>query len=206
MSKTSAIPTPLPGRRERKKLALRDKLCQETLQLIERHGIDGTTIDAICDCADIAKKTFYNYYSSKHDLLIDICQSQLLNRSEVLIADAQASSPDMAAQLDYMLIVMSERNRHAGNLERELIDYLVGSLSSNLAAGARQLTFMNNCFTRFFKAGEEQLKPGLSPDFCAEMLVGMINAVTLNWLHDDQYDTHSRYRQLLNYVKDSMLK
>ena len=206
MNKINAVPESLPGRRERKKLALRDKLCEETMQLVERHGIEGTTIDAICDCADIAKKTFYNYYSSKHDLLIEICQTQLLNRSQGLISEALASSDDMAAQLDYMLIIMSERNRHAGNLERELIDYMVGRLSSNLAAGAGQLTFMNQCFLRFFKAGEQQLKPGLTPDFCAEMMVGMINAVTLNWLHDDQYDTREKYLQLLNYIKDSMLK
>jgi AcrR family transcriptional regulator len=206
MSEVSAEPVVLMGRRERKKLALRDKICEESLQLIELHGIDGTTIDAICDCTDIAKKTFYNYYGSKHDLLIDICQSQLLNRTEELIAESLASGDDVRVQLDYMLIVMAERNRQAGKLERELIDYMVGSLSSNLAAGAGQLTFMNECFLRFFSAGQHQLKIGLTPVFCAEMMVGMVNAVTLNWLHNDQYDTHNKYQLLLNYVKDSMLK
>ena len=44
------------------------------------------------------------------------------------------------------------------------------------------------------------------PEFCAEMMVGMINAVTLNWLHDDQYDTFNKYQLLLAYAKDSMLK
>ena len=44
------------GRRERKKQAVREKILEETLGLIATHGIDGTTIDAICDCADIASR------------------------------------------------------------------------------------------------------------------------------------------------------
>lgn len=206
MSESSIAPAELLGHRERKKQAQRDRIGVETMQLIGRHGIDGTTIDAICDCSDISKKTFYNYYAAKHDLLLDICQSQLLNRTDSLITEAMARSSQLASQLDYILIVMSERNRQAGDMERELIDYMVGSLSSNLAEGAGQLSFMNGCFQRFFEQGKDQLKPGLTADFCAEMIVGMINAVTLNWLHNDQYDTHNKFQLLLQYTKDSMLR
>ncbi len=206
MNDVAAVPVELLGRRERKKQALRDKLCVETMDLIGRNGIEGTTIDTICERADIAKKTFYNYYSSKHELLLDICQVQLLQRSELLIDEALASSRQLAAQLDYILIAMAERNRQAGKLERGLVDYLVGNLSSNLAEGAGQSTFMNACFVRLFSAAEEQLKPGLTVEFCAEMVVGMVNALTLNWLHDDQYDTGNKFRMMLDYVKDSMLK
>lgn len=204
--KEAAAPTELIGLRERKKLAQRDKICEETLQLIERHGIEGTTIDAICDCSDIAKKTFYNYYGSKHDLMLDICQSRLLNRIDGLIVEAQQISPDLALQLDHLFFVMMERNRIAGDLERELIDYMVGTLSSNITVGAGQLTFMNACFTQLFEACREQLNDELTPDFCAEMIVGMTNALTLNWLHNDDYDAESRYQILLSYVKNSMLK
>lgn len=206
MSKSGIVPAELLGRREQKKQAQRDRIDQETMQLIARHGIDGTTIEAICDCSEISKKTFYNYYGSKHDLLLEICQSELLNRTDSLITAAIATSPKLAAQLDYILIVMSERNRQAGHLERELIDYLVGSLSINLAAGAGQLTFMNDCFLRLFTHSKAQLKAGLTADFCAEMMVGMINAVTLNWLHNDQYDTHNKLQLLRQYIKDSMLR
>lgn len=196
----------LVGRRERKKQAQRQNICDETLLLIGRHGVEGTTIDAICDCADIAKKTFYNYYSSKHDLMLDICQNTLLNRADTLINEALYESEDLAQQLEYVCQVMMERNRNAGKLERELIDYMVGSLSSNLDIGAGQLVFMNRCFTRLFESGREQLKPELSPDFCAEMIVGMLNALTLNWLHEENYDTQKKYRMLVDYVKHSMLK
>ncbi|WP_235015230.1 TetR/AcrR family transcriptional regulator [Oceanicoccus sp. KOV_DT_Chl] len=200
------LSTELVGRRERKKQLQRDRICDEAMQLIGLHGVEGTTIDAICDCADIAKKTFYNYYCSKHDLLSDICQSKLLNQTAILVDEALMQSDDLAVQLDYVFAVMASRNRQAGKLERELIDYMVGNLSSNRAEGAGQLSFMNDYFLRLFSASNEHLKEGLTADFCAEMLVGMVNAVTLNWLNNEDYNTQQKYRQLQRYAKESFLK
>jgi hypothetical protein len=83
---------------------------------------------------------------------------------------------------------------------------MVGSLSDNRRDGGGQLTFMNECFLRLYRAGEDQLKPGLTPQFCAEMTVGMSNAITLNWLHDKQYDTEHNFLMLLAFIRDSMLR
>ncbi|WP_296433814.1 TetR/AcrR family transcriptional regulator [Zhongshania sp.] len=200
------LPVVQLGRRERKKKAVRENICEQTLHLISRYGVDGITIDAICDCVDIAKKTFYNYYGSKHDLLVDICQSELLQRTDDLITEAIAQSDELAVQLDFILSVLATRNSTASKLERELIGYLVGSLSTNMSQGAGQLQFMSNCYHRLFNHSKEQLKAGLSPQFCAEMTVGMTNVITLNWLHDDHYDTSARFQSLQRFLKDSMLK
>ena len=155
------------GRRERKKLELRDKICEETMRLIARHGIEGTTIDAICDCADIAKKTFYNYYSAKHDLLIDICQSNLLDRSEALIAAALQQGHSLSERLDYVFAEMVNNNHQAGFLEKQLIEYLVANMGVNKSQGAGQLQFMNDCFEQLFASSPKELRNGLSPTFCA---------------------------------------
>ncbi len=200
------MPVATLGRRERKKQLVRDRIWEETIFLIEREGVEGTTIDAICDCVDIARKTFYNYYSSKHDLLIDICQVQLLNRTDKLVNEALAKSDQLSSQLDTIFTVFAERNRSAGRLDRELIDYMVGSLSDNRSEGGGQLTFMNECFGRLYRAGQDQLKTGLTPIFCAEMTVGMTNAITLNWLHNERYDTENKFLELLSFIKASMLQ
>ena len=151
------------GRRERKKKAVRENICEQTLHLISRYGVEGITIDAICDCVDIAKKTFYNYYSSKHDLLVDICQAELLQRTNDLITEAIAQSDDLGAQLEFVLGVLATRNSTASKLERELIGYLVSSLSTNMNQGAGQLQFMNDCFFRLYDHSKAQLKAGSQP-------------------------------------------
>jgi AcrR family transcriptional regulator len=194
------------GLRERKKQAVRDRILEETLVLIGQHGIDGTTIDAICECADIAKKTFYNYYSAKHDLVIDICESLLLKRMGAAVDEALASDRSLPAQWDHIFEEIAERNTRVGVLEKRLIEFMVSNLAANPAEGAGQLTTMNDYWLALYQHHSKELRPGLSPEFCAEMTVGMSNAITLNWLHQDDYDAVQRYRQLASYLKTSMLK
>lgn len=200
------MPVAQLGRRERKKKAVRDSICNETIKLIERHGVDGLTIDAICDCVDIAKKTFYNYYASKHELLLDLCQMVLLQGTEAMMLEVMHSGKSVPDQLAAITAVIAKRDRDAGGLERELIAYSVNAMSTNLQQGAGQLAYVNRMFLAFFQHNRAALKQELSPEFCAEMTVGMFNAVTLNWLHNKDYDSASRFATLLGYLQRSMLK
>jgi len=105
------------GLRERKKQAVRDRILEETLVLIGQHGIDGTTIDAICECAAIAKKTLYNYYSAKHDLATDLCQSLLPKRMAAAIDDTLASARRLPEQWEHIVPDIAERTNLAGVAE-----------------------------------------------------------------------------------------
>lgn len=199
------MPASQLGRRERKKKAVRDTIRKETLRLIGRHGVEGLTIDAICDCVDIAKKTFYNYYATKHDLMVELCQEELLQRTDQLIDEVLDSGKSLEQQLSHIVEVFINREQLAGGVERELIAYSVGTMSANISQGASQLAFINSSFLRLYERNSKDLKPGLSPVFCAEMTVGMFNAITLNWVHDEDYDSETRYRELLAFIKSSML-
>jgi AcrR family transcriptional regulator len=51
--------------RERKKQHTRRALHDAARQLIERQGLDGTTIEQICAAVDVSPRTFFNYFPSK---------------------------------------------------------------------------------------------------------------------------------------------
>ncbi len=53
------------GGRERKKLATRAALREAALRLALRDGVDRVTVDQIAAEADIAVRTFFNYFSSR---------------------------------------------------------------------------------------------------------------------------------------------
>ena len=199
------MPASQLGRRERKKLAVRESIRKETLRLIELHGVEGLTIDAICDCVDVAKKTFYNYYATKHDLMAELVQAELLQSTAQLIDDAIACGKPFKEQLRDIIDVFVHREQYAGGVERELIAYSVGALSANLKQGGVQLAEINGIFLRLFEHNKTALRPGLSVAFCAEMTVGMLNAITLNWVHDPDYDSAHRYAELLEFLSASML-
>lgn len=53
------------GLRERKKQKARIAIEKAALELVLEHGYDGTTVEDICERAEVSKKTFFNYFPSK---------------------------------------------------------------------------------------------------------------------------------------------
>jgi AcrR family transcriptional regulator len=64
----AALPT---SHRERKKLATRWAIHDAAFDLVENHGLAGTTVEAISERAGVAPRTFWSYFSSKEDAVIN---------------------------------------------------------------------------------------------------------------------------------------
>ena len=73
---------PQPGRVERRRARVRQRILQVVEKLTEARGIDDVTIDDIAEGADVARRTFYHYFESKHDVLVPIARARTraLNR------------------------------------------------------------------------------------------------------------------------------
>lgn len=66
-----SLAAPASTHRERKKLATREAIHAAAFELVDRHGLSGTTIEAISDRAGVAPRTFWSYFSSKEDAVIN---------------------------------------------------------------------------------------------------------------------------------------
>jgi AcrR family transcriptional regulator len=53
------------GRRERKRLALRGRLCAAALELFSAHGYEVVSMTDIADRVDVARATVFNYFPRK---------------------------------------------------------------------------------------------------------------------------------------------
>jgi AcrR family transcriptional regulator len=58
------------GARARKRREIMDRLSQAAIQLFIDRGVEQTTIDDITESAGIARRTFFNYFESKEDVLL----------------------------------------------------------------------------------------------------------------------------------------
>jgi len=63
--------SPPLGLRERKKIKLRRSVQREALRLFADHGYENTTVEQIADAADISTTTFYRYFPTKEDVVLD---------------------------------------------------------------------------------------------------------------------------------------
>ena len=141
---------PEPGRRERKKIALRAAIKTHCAELIEAQGVEGATVEAICDAVDISKKTFYNYFASKDALIVELCQSHLLadigaNIETVTTTGGSCAEQldlifsgmfggQLAVELDLIFSGMFDGQLAASRFDLALIDYLVSNFASNRGA------------------------------------------------------------------------
>jgi AcrR family transcriptional regulator len=64
-------------RMARRKLATRQRIVREAIELFGRQGFDGTKIEDIVVRADVAKGTFFNYFPRKEALLTHLIEQRL---------------------------------------------------------------------------------------------------------------------------------
>ncbi|GGO21705.1 TetR family transcriptional regulator [Micromonospora parathelypteridis] len=84
------------GLRERKKAATRLALHEAALSLAAEQGFDGLTVEAIADAANVSRRTFSNYFSSKEEALFH-GDTRRLRRLLQLIGEQPVDEPPWAA-------------------------------------------------------------------------------------------------------------
>ena len=86
----SAPTNPPPGLRERKKIKLRRAIQTTALRLFETQGYEHTTVEQIAEAAETSTTTFYRYFPTKEDVVLDNDASPLF---EVAVATRPAGEP-----------------------------------------------------------------------------------------------------------------
>lgn len=71
-------------RRERKKEETKDRIAEVALELFRKHGVAATTIEEICEKADVAKGTFFNYFPRKEAVFGFLSESWVAEAEEKL--------------------------------------------------------------------------------------------------------------------------
>jgi AcrR family transcriptional regulator len=90
------VPCSPPGRREQKKAATRRAIADAALRLALEHGVDGLTVDQIAAEADVAPRTFFNYFASRDDAILDV-DPEATTRLVEALATRPADEPPIVA-------------------------------------------------------------------------------------------------------------
>jgi AcrR family transcriptional regulator len=117
---------PKPGRRERRRAEIREKLYEAALHLFMTRGVQATTVKDITDAADLGKGTFFNYFPTKEHILATFYERQLAGAEDALQA-AQERGELVRKTLETLVARTSEEASRSSALVRSFLIAIIGN-------------------------------------------------------------------------------
>nr|WP_042193102.1 TetR/AcrR family transcriptional regulator [Kibdelosporangium sp. MJ126-NF4]CEL20567.1 Transcriptional regulator, TetR family [Kibdelosporangium sp. MJ126-NF4]CTQ89478.1 Transcriptional regulator, TetR family [Kibdelosporangium sp. MJ126-NF4] len=103
-----------PGLRERKKDATRRQLSNAALDLFEEHGFHNVSCAAIADAADVSKKTLFNYFSLKADVVLEVARKHHVHAAATVVREREPGQTPHGALRAFLINALVERHPITG--------------------------------------------------------------------------------------------
>jgi AcrR family transcriptional regulator len=167
-----------PGLRERKKQKTRWAIQEQALRLFAEQGYDATTIEQIAAAAEISPSTFFRYFKTKEDVVVE-------DEYDPIMAAALTAAPADLAPLPAIRHALRSALDAIGPAEREKIIERGRLMLSVPALRSRSLD--NLVTTIDVIAGPLAARTGRDPqDFAvrafAGACIGALIAAVLEWV------------------------
>jgi AcrR family transcriptional regulator len=195
---------PAPGRRERRKQEVRERILAAARSLFAKQGFEATTVDEIAKTADVVPATFFNHFQSKQALL-GLMAGEVFETLHAMTAQHLEGPGSSVEKLRGFVASISESIASSRGVARDVfleflrtdatpdephpyLDRLVGPFVALVAEGQRR--------------GE--LRSDRSAAFLAQMSVGMLNSVITSWLADPEYPVESGLAEATEFAIETL--
>jgi AcrR family transcriptional regulator len=107
------------GLRERKKIETRQALASAAVRLAREHGLEHITVEGIAAAAGVSARTFFNYFASKEDAVLQPDPDPVAEAKKIVAAITGAP-----AELSPVRALAQALRPSAERLDREAEDWL----------------------------------------------------------------------------------
>jgi len=179
-------PTP-PGRRERRKLEVRQRIYDRARALFLEKGVANTTVEEIAAAADVVPATFFNHFQSKQALL-GLLAGEVVEAIEVLIANHFPSAGSTREQLEGFARSAAQQIAANRGLARDVVLELIRKEASP-ERSAPYLQRVYGPVEALIERGQQrgEVRADWGAAFLAQMVVGILNSAVTRWLGDPAY-------------------
>ena len=125
-------PDPTPNRTLRRKLEVRARILEAAREIFERESIHETPVEEICERADVARRTFFNHFPSKQELVRELAGYAL----EGLLGEIESARKEgrtTGERLARFFEGVADQVDEAGPMHRELLTELVNAVHASPA-------------------------------------------------------------------------
>jgi AcrR family transcriptional regulator len=201
---TSSAHLDLSSRRGRRRQELRLRIIEAAVALFDEQGFEATRVGEICDRADVANKTFFNYFPTKSDLLREIAQGAL-DQFLGEIDAARKAPGGTREQLRALFERIADNALAAGPMHRELLAEIIHVAHESGTEG-EQARRLHHAFRALVRDGRGAGEVGTahSLEIQTDMLIGAFYALMLNWANLDDYPLRRQALAAARFLADAL--
>ena len=189
---------PSPGRRERRKQALRQHIFDVATKMFRDRGFQATTVEQISEAADIAPATFFNHFQNKRAVLFEMTNMVVIHLQGLLDQELERKTDTRSRLLGFARAAGADIGE-AHEIARDVVLTMVRSETDG--AEPPYLLRVHQPFAEMLREGQKcgEVRDDMSADFLAEMVVGMLNATVTAWLSDPGYPVEKQIVQAAEF-------
>jgi AcrR family transcriptional regulator len=179
------------NRLERRKLEVREKILAAAFDLFLGQGVAATTIEEICERADVANRTFFNHFATRQDMIRALAERRLVNLHDVVFDRSDEAIP---ARLVGVFDDIAAALAKSGDPYRELI----GEMLATSGYGVQRGFNLHDTFAELVKEGVARGEVSATHDAetLADIIVGALSGGIVNWTVDRTYSLQTNLHNL----------
>ncbi|WP_406817271.1 TetR/AcrR family transcriptional regulator [Mycobacterium sp. M23085] len=179
------------SRLERRKREVRERILTAAFDLFLDHGVAATTIEEICERADVANRTFFNHFATRQDMIRALAEQRLVNLHDVVFERADEAIPvRLVGVFDDIAATLAG----SGDTYREMI----GEMLAISGYGIHRGSHLHDTFVELVKEGvaRGEVSPRHDAQTLADIMVGALSGGILNWTLDRTYSLDTNLHNL----------
>ena len=188
------------SRTERNKRQVRGRIVAAAAELFDEQGIEASKVEAICDQADIALRTFYNHFPAKRDVVEQLAVDATAEVA-ARIGSVHAEGRSTRERLTLFFERSADVPTRGGPMHRELLGALVV-----VDVGPHNLRAARDAMTALLQEGIDcgDVVPGHSAGTLADVVLGTFYRIIIDWTHVEGYAIDEQLGRASRFLRDAI--
>lgn len=190
-------------RRERRKVEVRSRIVEASRDLFRTQGYAATRVIEICERADVAEKTFFNYFPTKQDVLARLATSAVEDLL-LSIEAARKRGRTTTERIEVFFDALADTMAAAGPPQKELVAAIVQVVhaSGDTSADARKLhDAVGALVADGLEAGDVTTRH--DPETLTEMIIGAYYVLIFNFVNLEGFAIRQQARAVARFLSDA---
>ncbi|NQZ97870.1 MAG: TetR/AcrR family transcriptional regulator [Myxococcales bacterium] len=188
------------SRTERNKREVRGRIVAAAAELFDEHGVEATKVEAICDQADIALRTFFNHFPTKRDV-VDQLAIDATSEVAARVRSVHAQGRSTRERLELFFAQSIEASLRGGPTHRELLAALVA-----VPVGAENLRAAREPMLDLLRDGVAagDIASDHAVETLADVVIGTFYRIIIDWTNTDDYEIREHLSNACRFLCDAI--